>query len=118
MRLTRFAPARRLIDQGGAVALASAFNPDQCPTYSMPFVIAMACRYLGMSAEEAISAATINAAHALRRAERVGSFETGKQADVLILNARDYRELPLTPGVNLVHTMIKSGGVAYQEGKC
>ncbi len=111
MGLTRFAPARRLIDRGAAVALATAFNPDQCPTYSMPFNIAMACRYLGMSPAEAIVASTFNAACALGRARKVGSLESGKQADVLILNARDYRELPLTPGLNLAHTIMKAGRI-------
>ena len=111
MGLTRFAPARKMIDRGAAVALATGFNPDQCPTYSMAFTIAMACRYLGMSAAEAIVAATLNAAHALGRSRLTGSLETGKLADVIILNARDYRDLPLTPGLNLVHTIIKAGRV-------
>jgi imidazolonepropionase len=111
MGLTRFAPARRLIDEGAAVALATGYNPDQCPTFSMPFTIAMACRYLGMSAAEAITAATFNAAHALARARITGSIESGKQADLLVLNARDYRELPVTPGINLVHTVMKSGQI-------
>jgi imidazolonepropionase len=113
MGLTRFAPARRMIDEGAAVALATAYNPDQCPTYSMPFTVTMACRYLGMSPAEAITASTINAAHAIARGKSTGSIEPGKQADLLILNARDYRELPLAPGVNLVHTMIKSGRIIH-----
>jgi imidazolonepropionase len=111
MGLTRFAPGRQLIDQGAPVALATAYNPDQNPTFSMPFTIMLACRYLGMSAAEAITAATINAAHALGLGQSTGSIETGKEADILILNARDYRELPITPGVNLVQTMMKSGRV-------
>jgi imidazolonepropionase len=111
MGLTRFAPARKMIEEGAAVALATAYSPDQCPTYSMPFNIAMACRYLGMSPAEAITASTINAAYALARGHSTGSIEAGKQADLLILNARDYRELPLVPGVNLVHTMMKSGNI-------
>ena len=111
MGLTRFAPARRLIDEGTPVALATGYSPDQCPSYSIPYTIAMACRYLGMSPAEAIVACTINAAHAIARGNNTGSIECGKQADLLILNVRDYRELPLTPGVNLVHTMIKSGRI-------
>jgi imidazolonepropionase len=109
MGLTRFAPGRDLIDRGAPVALATAFNPDQCPTYSMPFNISIACRYLGMSPAEAIVASTFNAACALGRSRKVGSLESGKQADLLILNARDYRELPLTPGLNLVHKIMKAG---------
>lgn len=109
MGLTRFAPGRDLIDRGVAVALATAYNPDQCPTYSVPFNIAMACRYLGMSPAEAIVASTFNAACALGRSRKIGSLESGKQADLIILNARDYRELPLTPGLNLVHKIMKAG---------
>jgi imidazolonepropionase len=109
MGLTRFAPARELIDNGAAVALATGFNPDQCPTYSMQFTIAMACRYLRMSAAEAIVASTINAAHAIGRSNTIGTLECGKQADILILNARDYREVPMAPGLNLVQSMIKAG---------
>jgi imidazolonepropionase len=109
MGLTRFAPARDLIDRGAPVALATAFNPDQCPTYSVPFNMAMACRYLGMSTAEAIVASTFNAACALGRSRKVGSLESGKQADLLILNARDYRELALTPGLNLVQKIMKAG---------
>jgi imidazolonepropionase len=118
MGLTRFAPARSLIDQGAAVALATTFNPDQCPTFSMPFNIAMACRYLGMTAAEAIVASTINAANAIARGQNTGSIEPGKKADLLILNARDYRELPHAPGVNLVHTMMKSGRILHGPGHC
>lgn len=113
MGLTRFAAARTMIDEGAAVALATAYNPDQCPTYSMPFTITMACRYLGMSPAEAITASTINAAYAIARGRSTGSIECGKQADLLILNARDYRELPLSPGVNMVHTMMKAGRIIH-----
>ncbi len=116
--LPRFAPARRLIEEGAAVALATGYDPSHCPTFSMPFAITLACRYLRMSAAEAIVAATINAAHALGRANATGSIEPGKKADLLVLNARDYRELPLAPGVNLVHTMMKSGRILHGLGLC
>jgi imidazolonepropionase len=115
MGLTRFAPARELIDRGAFVALATAFNPDSCPSFSMPFVISLACRYLVMTAAEAITASTINAAYAQGKGDRTGSLEAGKQADLLILNARDYRELPQQAGVNLVHTVMKKGRILYQQ---
>jgi imidazolonepropionase len=115
MGLTRFAPGRDLIDRGAAVALATAFNPDCCPSYSMPFVISLACRYLVMTAAEAITASTINPAYAHGKAAKTGSLEAGKQADLLILNARDYRELPQQAGVNLVHTVMKKGQILYQQ---
>jgi imidazolonepropionase len=111
MGLTHFAPARKLMEEGAALALATAYSPDQCPTFSMPFTIMLACRYLGMSAAQAIVASTVNAAHALGRGHITGSLELGKQADLLILNARDYRDLAFAPGVNLVQMVIKSGNV-------
>jgi imidazolonepropionase len=118
MGLSRFAPARRLIDQGAAVALATASNPDQCPGFSMPFTIALACRYLGMSVAEAITASTTNAACSLGRGSTTGSLEVGKQADILVLNARDYRELALSPGLNLVSLMMKSGQILFGPPLC
>ncbi len=109
MGLERFAPARRLVDRGAAIALATAFNPDFSPSYSMPYVISLACRYLSLSPAEAICAATINAAHALRCGHLTGSLEIGKQADLVILNMRDYRDLPMQPGVNPIRLMMKKG---------
>jgi imidazolonepropionase len=108
--------ARRLIDAGAAVALASGFNPHQTPTLSMQTVVALACQELRMTVEEAIAAATINAAHALCRADRVGSIEPGKAADLLLLNCGDYQEMTHCFGANLVHATIKSGVLLYQEG--
>jgi imidazolonepropionase len=70
-----------------------------------------------MSPAEAISAATINGAHAVRRAESIGSLEPGKQADMIILNANDYREIPYWFGVNLVDITIKRGVVIYRQGE-
>jgi imidazolonepropionase len=118
MGLPRFAPARKLIDSGAAVALSTAFNPDSCPTHSVPFNIMLACRYLAMSPAEAIAASTINAAHALGISRRAGTLECGKQADLLVLDVRDYRDIPLTPGLNLVHTLFKSGKIVYGPQSC
>ena len=112
-----YAPARSLIDLGAAVALASNFHPRHTPTPSMQTVVALACRYMGMTPAEAIVASTINGAHALGRADRVGSLEPGKQADVLILNGPDYRALAHEFGVNLVRATIKRGDTIYEEGE-
>jgi imidazolonepropionase len=109
------APARKLIDEGVAVALATNFTPDASPTYSMQMVISLACSRMGMTPAEAISAATINAAHVVGRADRVGSLEPDKSADIIILNVSDYREIPFTFGVNHVHTVVKGGEVIYSE---
>ena len=112
----RCAGARDLIDGGAAVALATNFNPGTSPTYSMQTIIALACAYLRMTPAEAISTATINAAWATRVAHKAGSLEAGKSADVLVLNAADYREIPYHFGVNLVHRTVKRGVTVYQEG--
>ena len=111
------APARTLIDAGVAVALGSNFNPCQSPSLSMQTVISLACTQLGMSPAEAITAATINAAYSLKVAARVGSLETEKRADVLILNTSDYRDLAYQLGTNLVHTTIKRGEILCTLGR-
>jgi len=115
--LDRYAPARLLIENGAAVALATDFNPGTSPTCSMPMVLSLACTRMRMSPAEAICAATINGAHALRRGHLMGSLDPGKQGDVILLNATDYREIPYYFGVNLVATTIKRGAVIYQQGQ-
>jgi imidazolonepropionase len=115
--LDRYAPARSLLENGAAVALATDFNPGTSPTCSMPMVLSLACTRMRMSPAEAISAATINGAHAIRRGHQLGSLEPGKQGDVILLNATDYREIPYYFGVNLVAATIKRGVVIYQQGQ-
>jgi len=89
----RYAPGRAFIDAGGALAIATNYNPGSAPTPSMPFVIALACRKLGLALAEAITAATYNAACVLGLEHRVGSLEIGKRADLQILDATDERQL-------------------------
>lgn len=108
---THFADARGMIDAGAAVALTTDLNPGSAPCPSMPLVMAIACRYQKLLPAEALIASTINAAHAVGMAHRIGSLETGKQADVLILGVPDYRELMYQFGVNLVGQVIKRGVV-------
>nr|MDQ2901848.1 amidohydrolase family protein [Acidobacteriota bacterium] len=108
--------ARRLIEEGGIVALASNSDPDTNPGYNMQRAIALACRDMGMTAAQAISAATINGAFALGLAARTGSLEPGKNANLLLLNLSDYRDIPYYAGVNNVHMTMKDGAVAYTEG--
>ncbi len=107
--LRTYAPARALIEAGAAVALATDFNPGTSPTYSMQMVLSLACTEMRMSPAEAIAAATINGAHALGCADRIGSLEPGKQADLLILDVCDYRELPYYFGTNNVKVTMKRG---------
>ncbi len=89
----RYAPAREIVDAGGALAIATNYNPGSAPTPSMPFCIALACRKLRLTPAEAITAATINAASVLDQADEVGSIEVGKRADVQLLDCTDEREL-------------------------
>ena len=114
--LERYAPARALIEGGAAVALATDFNPGTSPTCSMPMILSLACTRMRMSPAEAISAATVNGAHAVRRADLTGSLEPGKLGDLIVLNAEDYREIPYHFGVNLVAMTMKRGAVIYRQG--
>jgi imidazolonepropionase len=106
-----FADARALIDAGVALALATDMNPGSAPCPSMPLVMALACRYQNLLPAEAMHASTINAAHAVGLGNRLGSLEVGKQADLLIVNAPDYRHLAYQFGDNLVEHVIKRGRV-------
>jgi len=92
--LKNYPPARKLIDAGVAVALATDYNPGSSPTSSMPFVMSLACTHMKMSPAESIAAATINGAWALRLQDRKGSIEPGKDADLAIFSVHDYREVP------------------------
>ncbi|MCX6625132.1 MAG: imidazolonepropionase [Acidobacteria bacterium] len=112
--LTHYAPARLLIDQGAAVALATDFNPGTSPTLSMPMILSLACAQMRMTSAEAISAATINGAHALRAGQRIGSLEFGKEANLVLYDAADYREIPYHFGVNLVRLTMFRGEVVYR----
>jgi len=114
--LDRYAPARKMIETGVAVALATDFNPGTSPTYSMQMMMSLACSQMRMTPAEALAAATINGAHALRCADRAGSIEAGKNGDLLVMNVPDYREIPYHFGVNLVAMTIKNGRVLYREG--
>lgn len=103
--------ARRMLEADSVIALGSDLNPETTWCESMQFVIALACRYLHLSPAQAIAAATINAAAALQRADRIGSIEPGKQADLLILTVADYRHMGYRFGTNLAQTIIKKGRV-------
>lgn len=108
-----YPPARELIDYGVPVALSTGFSAHRSPTCSMPAIIALACHEMHMTPAEALTAATINAACALGVAHRVGSLQSGKQADLLMLNISDYREIPYHFGMNLVAMVMKRGQVLY-----
>jgi imidazolonepropionase len=114
--LGKYPRARRLIDAGAAVALATDYNPGSSPTTSMPFVLSLACTQMKMSPAEAISAATINGAWALRLQERKGSIEPGKDADLSVYDAADYREIAYWVAANrCVYTVLN--GQLHQKAK-
>jgi imidazolonepropionase len=101
--------ARRLIEAGVAIALATDFNPGTSPTTSMPLVLSLACTQMRMSPAQAISAATINGAHALRLANRKGTVERGKDADLAILKVKDYREICYWFGRDVCRATVLNG---------
>lgn len=104
-----FAPARKFIDAGCTVALATDLNPGSCFSGSMPLTIALACIYMKMSVEETLTALTLNGAAAIDRADRIGSIEAGKQGDVVILHFDTLDALPYYVGMNCVDVTIKNG---------
>ena len=107
--LKDYPDARRLIDRGVAVALATDYNPGTSPTVSMPMAMSLACTHMKMAAEEAIAASTINGAWALRVADRKGSIEAGKDADLAVFDVGDYREIPYWFGANRCSMTIANG---------
>ncbi len=106
-----YSPARSMLAQDCLLALATDLNPGTAWCESMQFVMALACRYLKLTPAQALVAATLNAAKAVGRADRIGSIEPGKQADLLVLSVPDYRHLGYRFGGNLVETVIKKGKV-------
>lgn len=106
-----YTPAQQLLDADCILALATDCNPGTAWNESMQFVIALACRAMKLTPAQAIVASTINAAHAIRMANKIGSIEPGKQADLLVLSVPDYRHLGYRFGTNLVKQVIKKGRV-------
>ena len=107
--LTRYPNARRFIESGVAVALATDYNPGSSPTLNMSMAMSLACTQMRMSPAETIAAATINGAWALRLADRKGSVEPGKDADLAVFNVSDYREIPYWFGANHCILTIMNG---------
>ncbi len=111
-----YAPARRLIEAGVPVSLATDCNPGSCMTENLSLIGALGCIQLRMLPAEVLTALTLNAAAALDRSDRIGSLEVGKQADVVICDVPDYRQLFYHFGVNHVHTVLKRGRVVVALG--
>ena len=113
--LKSYPDARRFIDAGVPVALATDYNPGTSPTISMPMAMSLACTQMKMSPAEAIAAATINGAWALRLADRKGSIEPGKDADLAVFDVEDYREVPYWYGVNHCRMTVLNGVIAASD---
>ncbi len=112
----RHADARKMISWGVPFALGTDFNPS-CWIESQQIIIALACHQMRITPSEAITAATINAAHAINRAQTVGSLEVGKKADIAVLNAPNHKFLGYRFGTNLIDKVIKNGKIVVNEGK-
>lgn len=106
-----YTPADAILEAGGTLALATDLNPGTAWCESMQFAMAVACRYLHLTPAQAIAAATINAAAAIGRQDRVGSIEAGKEADLIVLDAPDYRHLGYRFGTNLAATVVRAGRI-------
>ena len=110
------APARRFIERGIPVAIGTDFNPGTSPTASMPLAMTVACLSLGLTPDEALVAATINAAFAIGLGDEIGSLEGGKAADFVIWNVPTSRQIPYWPAADLVRTVVKRGRVVLDRG--
>lgn len=111
----QYPPARLLMERGAAVALASNYSRVTTPSYNMQMILSLACRKMQMTPSEAISAATINAAHAVADGQRTGSLEVGKAADLIVLDVPDYREVAYDFGANMVSLTMSKGKVVYDS---
>ncbi len=111
-----YAPARAMVEAGVPVAFASDFNPGSCPGFNLQLVMNLGCWKSGLSPEEVLTAVTLNGAAACGRADRIGSVEVGKQADLVIWDAPNLEYIFYRFGENLVNTVIKKGKIQYTKG--
>jgi imidazolonepropionase len=113
----RFAPARKMMDAGLAIVLATDFNPGSSPNPSMPFVLSLASTHMRMTSAEAISAVTINAAYSLDRGAEIGSLEPGKRADFVVHDCSDYREIAYFAGIESAHSVYVRGKLVFDRSE-
>jgi imidazolonepropionase len=112
----KYAPARRFVEQGVPIALATDFNPGTCTIESLALIMAIACLRMKISPAEALRACTLGAARALSREEEIGSLEAGKMADIVIFDAPSFHHLPYRFGANLVKGVVKKGKIVVKDG--
>jgi imidazolonepropionase len=105
-----------MVDAGCAVALATDCNPGSSPTESMPMILTLATLQMGLTVEEALTGATLNAAAAIGRAAEIGSIEEGKRADIAVLRGPSYHDLVYHYGVNPIRHVVKNGEVVVRDG--
>ena len=117
LRLSAKPPARRLINAGAIVALASDFNPGTSMTESMIFILQLGVFTLGLTVEEALNAATLNAACAIRMQDEVGSLAPGKKMDVVLCDMPGYEHLAYHLGLNPVKHVVKNGRIVVKDGR-
>lgn len=110
-----YAPARIMLEAGLPIALGTDFNPGTCLIHSMLFIMALAVLKMQMSVEEALTASTLNAACAVKRADQLGSLELNKQGDLLILDLENYKQIPYFMGHNFIRAVVKRGKVVYKR---
>lgn len=115
LNLDEHAPARKMIDNGVAIAIGSDYNPGSCHIFSMPMIMGLSCLHLGLSAEEALSAMTINSAFALGRGDTIGQLSNGYRADMVIWDLETLNEIPYNLGWNPISTTIKNGEIIHQR---
>lgn len=109
----RYAPAQEMVEAGVAIALSTDYNPGSCPTENLQLIMTLGCLKLGLNPAQVLAAVTINAAHAIRQADRIGSLETGKQADLVIFDTDNEAYIPYHFGINHTWMVIKSGRIVY-----
>jgi len=112
-----YARGRFIIDSGCAVALATDFNPGSCFTESIPLIFALATLHMGLTPEEAVTALTVNGAAALDRADTIGSLDTGKHGDLVVLEYPSYKFIPYHIGVSTVEKVVKNGNLVFDKEK-
>lgn len=117
LMLGKYAQARKMMEKGVRVAIATDYNPGTCPTENLQSIMTFACYGMKMTPEEIIKGMTLNAAHGVDRAGEIGSLEVGKKADMVIFNAPNLEYLVYHFGINHVNTVIKSGNTVVEDGR-
>ena len=117
LKLGHYAPAQKILAQGGIVALGSDFNPGSSMISSQLFILQLAVFQMGLTIEQALNAVTINAAYAIDRQDQIGSLAVGKKMDLLLLDVPDYQYLAYHPGIQPVHTVLKGGRRVVDNGQ-